>query len=164
MFDTSYLYDPTRNRYKGVYPNRNPGYWDVIVLSPLGKLIRRGTFGSQEEAAQAVASYYYSVYGSDWSMAVEDRKRRYWRVRRMVRSSKIVVFLAEVRTPRSRVWTRLNTSHLDAPFPLESWSVAGEGWLSAAAAIVAIRIHRFTQSCSAGSPTPSARPSVATTV
>lgn len=154
MLDTSYLYDPTRNRYKGVYANRNPALWDAITFSPDGKLLRRGTFSSQEEAAQAVAFYYCEVYGTDWPTLLEDRKRRYWRVRKLHRTSQITVYIAEVRRPGDKNWhtvedadisamptTKWMPPHSDTTVP--GWNWSGNGWQSAAAALVAIRTFRF---------------------
>lgn len=154
MLDTSYLYDPIRNRYRGVYPNRNPALWDAITFSPDGKLLRRGTFLSQEEAAQAVARYYYEAYGSDWAELLEDRRRRYWRIRRIDRTKTLSVYIAEVRTPRTKMWYRITNADLsdvsvacpsykDTSVP--GWNWVGNGWVSAGAALVAIRTFRFIQ-------------------
>lgn len=152
MLDTSYLYDPIRNRYKGVYANRNPALWDAITFSPDGKLLRRGTFFSQEEAAQVVARYYCEVYGPDWPDLLEDRKRRYWRIRRMDRTAHCTVYIAEVRNPGDKNWYRVEDADISVlPVSFSSitdtsvpgWSWAGKGWVSAGAALVAIRTYRY---------------------
>ena len=164
MLDTSYLYDPIRNRYKGVYPSSKiKGSWEALVTSPEGKLSYIGKSCSQEDCAQVVAAYYCNVYGPDWPELLEDRKKRYWRIRRMNRTAHLTVYIAEVRVPgyvgglirrpeRSAAWHQVmdaDISCLPASTPsykdtsVPGWCWAGKGWQSAGAALVAIRTYRF---------------------
>lgn len=153
MLDTSYLYDPIRNRYKGVYLSK-VGNWEAIITTPDGKLQYIGKASSQEEAAQVVAKYYCQMYGPDWPELLEDRKRRYWRVRKVHRTAHCTVYLAEVRNPGSKNWYKVIDAdisampiadhlppHADTSVP--GWNWAGNGWVSAGAALVAIRTYRF---------------------
>lgn len=152
MLDTSYIYDPIRNRYKGVYPSSKVSSWEALVTTPDGKLQYIGKAASQEEAAQIVVSYYFRVYGPDWSDLLEDRKRRYWRVRRLDRTAHCTVYLAEVRNPGSKTWYKIQAADISvmpirvpsyADTSVPGWDWAGQGWVSAGAALVAIRTYRF---------------------
>lgn len=155
MLDTSYLYDPIRQRYKGVYPSSKVrGVWEALITTPDGKLQYIGKASSQEAAAQVVARYYHDVYGPDWPELLEDRKRRYWRIRRIDRTATCTVYIAEVRTPGTKTWYKVIDADLSI-FPascpayrdtsVPGWNWAGNGWISAGAALVAIRTYRFIQ-------------------
>lgn len=155
MLDTTYLYDPIRNRYKGVYLSK-VGNWEAIITTPDGKYTYIGKAPSQEECAQVVAKYYSRVYGPDWPELLEDRKRRYWRVRKIPRTAQLTVYIAEVREPGQKLWRRVEDAdisamplcvppHADTSVP--GWNWSGKGWVSAGAALVAIRTFRFIHQC-----------------
>lgn len=148
MLDVSSLYDPIRNRYKGVYQSKT-GAWEASVTTPLGVFTYLATFSSQEECAQRVAAYYTEQYGPGWPEMLKDRQRRLWRIRKIKRSSSITVYIAEVRLSKSTDWCSILARDIGSSY---NWSSVGNGWLSAAVALVAIRIYRFNQSCTDLSP------------
>lgn len=159
MIDTSSLYDPVCDRYKGVYAG--PGYnqWDAIVQTPKGKLERKGRFETPEAAAYAVAEYYKSVYGPDWPKALRDRLRRSWRVRRVKRypwrahlhrGPSVVVWIADVRVALGDdEWYRITLNDLVTlthntlpPRVREMWDDKNGGWKTSTVALIVIRIYR----------------------
>lgn len=141
MIDISALYDPIRHRYKGVY--RNGKGWQAQVLPIDSDKTRAiGTRSTQEEAARLVATYYLSVFGDNWAEMVGARRAHAWRVRKMVRSSIKTVWLAEVRYAGD--WVRVTPVEMGAEphYQHPCWDAAGQGWYSASAALVAVRLYR----------------------
>lgn len=160
MIDTSTLYDPINNRYKGVYAGEGYSQWDAIVRTPKGKLERKGRFETPEAAAYAVAEYYHSVYGPNWPKIMRDwDRRKSWRVRRVKRypyradlhrGPSIAIWIADVKVcPISDTWYRITlkdildmTNNTVPNNVVDMWDDANEGWKNSTVAVIVVRIFR----------------------
>jgi hypothetical protein len=71
--DVNALYDPTRGRYRWVYPIRSK--WQAIISLKKDDLLYLGTFDTQAEAASAVAGWFKERYGSRWAEVADPKTR-----------------------------------------------------------------------------------------
>lgn len=137
MSDIAHLYDPLRHRYRFVYPHGRR--WRTVVVAVDGRRQLRGVHDLPEQAAMAAVAYYKGLLGADWLDMIRTRRRNAWRVRKVSRTQALAVWLAEV--GRDRGVVRVGPEDVcDAA--AGHWSAAGDGWLSQAAALVAVRTYR----------------------